>query len=474
MNRRGSFFVFFAVAFVLTLALNARLLGRFMTGDDLGLLAHVDPMFCDSHWSLILTPKILGFYRPLALLGAWGLGSVWGLTPWPYRLTAAFFHATACGLTGLLAMRLDPGHPRTSWLACLLMASHLASLSPILCFANLNDVFFTIAALGCLLCWDHWLAEGRRSLLLAAAACFAGCIVSKETSVVTPVYLTLWGLMRGAVPRRDVLRALACFFAAAGAYAMLSLWMQRHASSSYINENLMSHNPLDFARQLADYLTTSVLPYLHVLGWPWDSPPIPHIGYWMLRALVWLALAWLFAGVVRGAEGRRITALILSAAAALALPSLLSGPPQIRFLYPSLPFVSLAWALALASAQGGRRRALMTALGLIWGISLAGFWFSPSIARDIEIGRNMRTLAETIERLHDDRSGAPVASIPDYGHDPQAPLGPPALERPHNFFIPVLRASIQINHLTPPVDYVFHYENGVLTLDDATESSPAL
>lgn len=453
------FALWLAAALAFSLLLYAPTLDAFFASDEIPSLASAAPQLGKT-WLDCLGQLHNGFYRITMLGTTHLLTAIFGYSPLAFHLTSVLFHALACAVAGLVALRFY-GRAWAGWLATLLAAAHVGGYAVGLMISNISDAHLALGLLGGLLGWDHWLVERRRGGLAVAALGFALCLVAKETCLIYPAALLLWGLARGGVQgltRRD--RAiLAAFFAVALAYAAWGYHTQVSKADSYVSIGLLSPSPRNYLRQWADYLNSAFLPYLNVLAAPGDMLRLPHAVYWALRLAMLATLgtaAWRF--FARGPRGRWPSCLLLLAALSLALPSLLAGPPQARYIYLPLQFTTLLLVGALVRLHGRRRAALAGVMALLWAWMIAGFYLSPTI-------RGYLTMAERVERfVGETRRLAPTwptgAQIAIYDHP----------ERTHegfrwvysqllfNVFIPEARATVQLDQVTSQTSRAYRFD----------------
>lgn len=466
-------------AFLVSLLLYAPALNAFFIVDDLSTLAHVAPQAGHSWWS-VLTPETNGSLRMTREISIRTLIALFGLRPLPFHLLGLALHSLVAALAGLLALRLPGGRPATGWLAALLLAAHIGACSSAMMLGNFCDVYLALGLLAGLLGWRAWLADGRSRSLALALGGFAFAALSKETAMVVPAMvlpLTLaagfdfrrawrpgaWDASQPSVPpARRIWLVQGGLWLAAAAFAAKVAWCQTHNTISYVGLGTYSHSPVNFLRQLADYSTSTLVPYLHLLEWPVPLPPLSNGVLWAVRALVLAVLGLMGLRFLRRPRGQWTACLLLAAVMPLLPVSTLAGKPQGRYIYAALSLVCIALARPLAAWRGWRRAALGTALGVLWLAFVAGFYVSPTL-RDYR--QSCRQVAAFVDAS---RRAAPAwgrgATIAIFNHPHPSPAGWQWVygQLLFNLFLPEARATLALDAITSQTSHAYRFENGGL------------
>ena len=394
--------VFVPILFwALALLLAWRTLGAFFLGDD---ITNIYDSAFDSErlpWLNCLFPMNNGFWRPTRRLLALSLVSLFGLSPLAFHLVGVTLHAGVGLLLFVFARRAARFEPLPAFACSVLFLVHTGGWATSLMYKNFNDLFLALSIFLSLLAWNRYLSRPNpRNFVLVLAAFFFG-LASKETAVVIPLILAAWALARrdsplANHPPRSTARsaplplpwkAILTLFAVSLLFALWSAYNLLSVDESYLQsargQEPLTANPVNWLRQMADYLTSALFPYIHLLEMPFRALIFSHTVLWIIRFAVGFGL---LAGLVRLARRRRSFELfcLFSALVLIALPSLSAGRPLSHYLYSALAFIVMA-VVAAAGRLSDRRRPLAWIALVAWGLVLsAGFAFSPRIDRYIE------------------------------------------------------------------------------------------
>ena len=446
----------FAAAFVLSLILYATTLNAFFIDDEVSNLVAVAPQ-AGRTWADTFGPVSNGFWRIAMQVTFRLLAMLFGLTPLPFHLTCLLVHSVAAALVGLLAWRIVE-RPAAGWIAALLFTAHLGAYGSGIMVANIGDSFLAIAVLVGLLAWDRWLDTDRRRWLAATFLAYLFAIASKETAVVFPILLFLWMLVRGQTRRRRVWIALGVVTVTAAAYGALGFYMQSTRPGSYLDANRLIFSPKNFARQLADYTISTLIPFLHVVEWPVRHFSLPHPAYWTIRFGVLGVLAVVGVRFVRRPRGRWLHWAVLSAATGLLLPSLLTGRPQVRFLYVALPFTCIGLSGAIVWWSGARRMVLMGFVAIMWTLFVAGFYTSTSLAYYRRATASVERFVREVQRISPQWEPHATVAIFDYPQPGTHGQQWVACQIIFNLFILEADARLSLDRITPETRYAYRFD----------------
>lgn len=370
----------------ISVALYLPFLGAFFLLDDLPLLTRYSGMR-GAGLSSALLPMPNGFWRPLGNGTVWLLSSIFGESPLALHLPGVLLHGVM-GFLAFCAGRVVLGLP---WLcagfAALLTLIHPGAFAAVAQMANLPDVFLGVCLLAGWIAWDRWLHTGHRGWLLAVVAGALLSVGSKETAMVLPLCWGVWAFAVGRLDRGAV-KVLLPLGIVCVAQVIAILWLQKNSPLSYTHEARTDWGPRHLLRQFTDYGASIALPYLHTMEWPIRHLTLPHHVLWSIRFLV---LALLIIAVWRLTRGSREAALVLMALLVMLPVSILSGPPQGRFLYAALPFAALAIVMGLRAIPQ-RAAWLMAAMLVI--LYLPGVRLSPTAIHYRETAARVEAFVE--------------------------------------------------------------------------------
>ncbi|MCE5230544.1 glycosyltransferase family 39 protein [bacterium] len=425
-------------------------LRAFFVFDDIATLAMAAPQ-AGVRWIDIITPQGNGFWRPAYLVLTRIITAWFGLSPLAFHLTALVPPAVAAWLTGLVARRLFPESRWAPLIAATLMTFHIITWFAGITLANACDSLLTVALLGGVLCWERWLKTDRFGWGLGVLLFWFFAAASKETGVIFPVILTLWtwGLDRGS---RRAWRILVLLWIASFIHGAAISYLQHNYTASYTTAGAFSLSPKNFGRQLTDYYDALFIPYLHVIDWPFVSFTIPNWFYWILRFITAGALCAFALVFLTSRRPRRIVMLLVIAIVPLVLPSLMTGKPAGRFLYPALPFAVLAVVGILI-----RWRPARTVL-ILWVFFALSFYVSYDINTRRIVAEAMGRFTTALEA--EAKNWPPRSTVAFLYHPhPGDPLWRGIYVQLHaNVFIPWAHAKIVLR-VTPDTKFVYQFRD---------------
>jgi tetratricopeptide (TPR) repeat protein len=316
-------------------------------------------------------------YRPLTTLSFgldWAIG---GGSAWPFHLGNVFFHALTSALVVLLALRWLP--PMAACLAGVFFAVHPVHVEAVCNAVGRAELMCGAAMLGVALMASRPTSKPRDQWL-AVALLSAAALGSKETGVTAPVVAA----MAAWVATRDRARAMALGGAALAGIAPLLVARVLILGTLGGDQPHMAFQATTYGGGLL--LALATLP--RTIGLML-VPQLPHYEYspslaQLLaadRGMALLGVALVIAGLAAVvALVRRPSwpafALVMTSATLLPVSNLVFRAGIVlaeRTLYtPSIGIVLLlASAFALVPATGMARKAVLTAVGVLLGVSAA-------------------------------------------------------------------------------------------------------
>lgn len=158
-----------------------------LLSDDFALITGAG--FLKTLWQAWRWQALPIFYRPLFGTYWWAGLRLWGGTPLGYHAASLLLHAANAALVFALGRRLS-GSRSAGFIAGLLFAVHPLHVEPVLWACSASDLLCTVFSLLSLLALENALdAASRRARagwLLAALACFALALTSKEAALALP------------------------------------------------------------------------------------------------------------------------------------------------------------------------------------------------------------------------------------------------------------------------------------------------
>ncbi len=491
-------------------------LNSFFLGDDISNIANVAPQLAKG-WLDAFRPISNGFFRPAILLTTRALVVACGLRPIFFHLACLILHSLVCVLTGFLARCVWKESFLAAWLAVGLMASHLGAYGVATRICNIGEPLLAIGFISGLLAWDQWLERGEKKWLTATAFGFAFALASKETGIMFPALMTLWvlfsrrdapagrlhaederqpetphrGVSTGENRKDDVRlarRIILVFGVADLVYAGWFVGRQSQTGASYSAGDMVSASPKNFIRQLADYSSSAFLPYLHVIEPPGGSWGLSHSAYWGIRLVVLIFL--LFVGVrfaLNSAEGR-MSFLILASLVPLLPACVLTGSPQVRFLYPALPFLcALLGGLTEPRPSGNAQRATflssdapsrsrlgwsdwtalqkLAALGiaLLWISFAVSLYLSPTLIRYRQTARDVERFTAAVQQIAPTWEPGSTVAIFNHPHPGEGEARWIYSQLLFDLFIPEAKAKLVLDAETPQTRYSYRFDVRELT-----------
>ncbi len=280
---------------------------------------------------------------------------LFGLWPLPYHLAVILLHGINAWLLCLVTIDLDRRHRRWigigTGLLFLAFAGHTEAVGWV---AGAADPLVAACAFGMLLAEERALASERPwrwlplSWLLVAVA-----LLGKESAVVLPVVLAVYGLARGAPLRRVLLHSAVPILLIAG------YWIIRLRTYGA---------PTDAYAGLGGY-AGPLFPHVRALLIRAFVPPSKRVaeawlagrdGPWVLVAVLAIAAVTVWTRTNRRAVAFAACALAITLAPALPLSISLDTTESERMVYIPTAFAAIITVLTIDALA--RRRAVMAAL----------------------------------------------------------------------------------------------------------------
>jgi protein O-mannosyl-transferase len=366
------------------------------------------PQYFSSHvWSYLYPHLLSNYYRPLFLLWLRLNHALFGLHAWGWHLTSVSAHLAVTYLVYRLGLRLT----RDAWIAAaggFMFGLHPVHVEAVAYVSGVPEPLSTLFVLAAFLAWLRSRGPGARlwwpallpqascaGRLAASTALFAAALLSKESSLMLPVFVAVFawiyavvdgGEARSGERLRAALVAVAPFLGVTLAYLPLRVWALKG----------FAHTVTPLALSTAILTVPSVvLFYLRLLVWParlscyYDTPYVsaPAFRSFLLPLIVIFAVLaalvfWYRRTRRRSREESRALAFAslwmgLAILAVLNFRLLPEGEiAHDRYLYlPSVGFsilVALAWRQArFRHARLLARPARAVALGVVFSVLMA-------------------------------------------------------------------------------------------------------
>ncbi|MCB2154052.1 hypothetical protein KQI84_04150 [bacterium] len=457
----------FPVFLAIALLLNAPHLGGFLITDDLPMLYRTSPLSGAGFWDCW---KVWGngFWRPLNCVMFFVLQRIAGFNALPFDVLAVVIHAIVATLTVVVGTRVLRLAMAPAVLAGVLMVVHVGAFHPL---SQLNAACDSTFAAGLLLfvLGCHALRESPTRLAIAQwVGGLTICALSKELVVLLPVYFLLWtGTWRWKAlsPRQRMAGAVT--LAVSGAYFIALLLGQFLAENSYSGEQRVLLNPVSFGRQVADYLFSVGVPYIHVVEAPFGAISLSHNTLWGIRGLIAIGVLVFAWKSWQGAIPRQQTILAVSLVLPLLPPSLLADPPQSRYLYSALPFFCLLLADVVHRAR--RRSPLLgrwafggvCVLGVVYAM---GFYASPTVDATRQTERAVEAFIHDAKGYSKDWIDGTMISIYAHPHPGQGESRWVYSQLLFELFIPEKDVTVVLDHIVPETSAAYAFDSNVLRL----------
>lgn len=337
------------------------------------------PSYFTSHvWSYLYPHLLSNYYRPLFLLWLRLNETLFDLRAWGWHFTSVVAHLAVTYLVYRLGFRLtrDTG---TAVAGALVFGLHPVHIEAVAYISGVAEPLSTVFVLAAFLAWLRSRGPGPRLRWVAAStALFAAALLSKESSLMLPVFIAVYAWIYAAVDGgaarsgervRAALVSVAPFLVVTLAYLPLRVWALKG----------FAHTVTPLALSTAILTVPSVVIfYLRLLVWParlscyYDTPYVSAPSFRgfalplvVLVAVVGVLVLWYRWTRRRSPEESRALAFASLWMALAILPVLnfrLLPEGEIahdRYLY--LPSVGFSILVVLAWRQAGFRHARLLA-----------------------------------------------------------------------------------------------------------------
>lgn len=437
----------------------------FFVLDDLSMLMHTEDGRTD--WlGGVFAPMSNGFWRPLYRL-QFLMAEVWfGRDVRLFGLWAAVQYGAYAGLCGwlfgpVIAGLTKSNHPfLLSMSVAGIVLFHGGSWACWSQLANIPDVLVGAALVGMVILWDRWLVSQDPWTLAGVIGLYGLGLLSKETVIVAPGLLAIWGWVRLGPSRRwiGVVATLAGLALVHGAWIV---WLQRQGTS-YASTGRILTAPHSVLRQFLDYGTCLWMPFFHVVDWPFVHAATPR---WLLHGARFVTALILLGGlisVIRQGPWKVPAGFYLMACLTLLPVSLLVDSPQSRFLVPALGFGAYALVSACLLFSGRVQRGLVAFL-VIWGClhGLAQVT-SPTVQNLKKMSSEVQDFMDECQRREQDWPDGSLIAIYDHPHP-----GPPDARWSYcqllwNLFLPERKLTICLDSFPPQAHRGYRFREGRL------------
>jgi len=176
----------------------------------------------------VFTRTWSGNYAPFQILSYMLDHALWGMKPWGFHLTALLLHAANGILVHLLVARCS-GKNTAGLIAGLLFVAHPVQVESVAWLSQRKNLLAMLFFLGSFLLYLQRPTgeRGNRFYPVLSFTAFAAALLSKSVAIVLPLCLIAYETaVNGTAVREIRLKRLAPFMVAAGAIALLTLYLQ--------------------------------------------------------------------------------------------------------------------------------------------------------------------------------------------------------------------------------------------------------
>ncbi len=455
---KQSFFMFL-LALVVSGILQAHTLNSFFIFDDVSMFKHASPLFGNSLATCFKTMSN-GFWRPLNRILFWALDVTIGKTPIYYHLVTLIIHSIVCAATFAAArifFRLDR---RVAILSSILCIFNVGGFSARIELSSTCDSLVVLFLLLALTFWQLSLTFGRKRDLFFFFVSFIMGTMSKETFVVLPVFLLLSIVIHGRFAKKALL-LLILIFILSFVHGAITMFHQ-NKSASYTQEGRVSLNAFSLIRQFADYGVSLIVPYAHILQWPFKHLSFSRPILWVLRiSFACLAVVASFAFLAK--EKFRPLLLPLLMAGIILLPvTIITDAPQSRFLYPAIPFFSISIAALFYKARSSYRGSAWILLLVFFGLHSLGFYFSPTINGYVETCAKVGAFVRESKRASINWMDHETVAIFHHPHPGLESQRWGYCQQLFDVFIPEKDETLELDRISPETSHAYDFVDNAL------------
>lgn len=223
-----------------------------------------------------------GYYRPLINFSFLLEYKIWKLSPTGFHITNILLHAINAILVMLLMQCITEKKKLSFWTAFIycILPVHTSAVSYIAGRTDLLNTLFTLSSILLFLQYDK---TKRYSLLSISLICFLLSLLAKETSILLPIFLSLYFYINKNLKDPLNLKVIASFFITAVIFLIVRSLVTSMPSSDLLESNLFLRL-FTINKILFDYLILIIFP--HNLHFEKMTEIIPLADITIITALI--------------------------------------------------------------------------------------------------------------------------------------------------------------------------------------------
>jgi Flp pilus assembly protein TadD len=340
-------------------------------------------------WAGILSQPVVSNYHPLTVATLALNYQLSGLAPRSYHVVNWLLHILNTGLVFGLAYLLSDGQRWVGATTALWFGVHPLHVESVAWASERKDVLYTLFFVAALLCYVRYLRQREWKAYGGALGLFVMSLMSKPAAVVLPVVLLLLDGYRGrSLKDRAVWLEKIPFFALALAFGVLALRVQAEKAIAQPESYPMWQRLVFAGYGFGEYIKRFFWPFPLSAVHPFPPSGVVPVAYYpslLVTAATGVAV-WHFRRIRYVVFGVGFYAVTV----ALVLQLLTFGNSVISERYTYVPYIGLAFALAMAWATSSW--SVTARKGVLGVFLLAGLGLAVLSNRQVRVWRDSQTL----------------------------------------------------------------------------------
>jgi tetratricopeptide (TPR) repeat protein len=187
----GSAYFYWIIPVILSfILLMPALQNGFVNWDD-NLYVYENKALLKGDWWVSVFQPVQGNYHPITQASLWLDYQLGGLNPQIFHLSSLLWHILAVALAGRLALKVS-GNKSLAFFVAMGFGIHPLHVESFAWISSRKDLIYSVAAIGSLLYWIHYLEKKSWISLGSCLLLFLAALLSKPMAVILPGLMALF------------------------------------------------------------------------------------------------------------------------------------------------------------------------------------------------------------------------------------------------------------------------------------------